>query len=234
MIAALRAEQTANSDNLIQSLSGAISSNNDKMMQNMAQMFAMSRGETLTREQVLRDEVSAAAKRTDSVAAQVAFLTNAVSDLRGQLSSASDFTVDAVQQVRSELEDKVSKGDSAPNAGGALPGSSSDKNMVMKTEKSIRGSEKVDDYNTQCAYCDGWCRATSRNIAKIAIFIFILDTTASTRQNGHAHKLQKTTVLGAISTLRSTRASSSATCASTLCTPTAVPSTARVLMVGTK
>ena len=132
-------------------------------MQNMAQMFAMSRNETLGREQLLRDEVSAAAKRTDPVAAQVAFLTTAVSDLRGQLSSANDFTVDAVQQVRSELEDKVSKVDPASNAGGALPGSSSDKNMVMKTEKSVPRSEKIDDYNTQCAYCDGF---VPRNIAK--------------------------------------------------------------------
>ena len=111
LIAALRQEQhvglAATQDN-INTLSGIVGQTDQRfdkmqnMMENMMQMFQVSRQDSVDRENIMRDEITAAIV---PVTAQVESLTTTVQVLRNQLSSNADFSADAMQQIRAEFKD---------------------------------------------------------------------------------------------------------------------------------
>ena len=77
------------------------------MMQNMANMFQVSRQDSLDRENLLRGEISTVASRSENnvtaITAQVSSLTSTIQVLKEQLSTNSDFAVDAMEQIRAEF-----------------------------------------------------------------------------------------------------------------------------------
>ena len=95
-------------------------------------MVTSAQQNSIDRENALRGEITTAIgrsdKTTESLSAQVTHLTSTVQVLREQLSTNSDFSVDALQQIRSEFraEIEASKSNAASNAGGNMPGSATD------------------------------------------------------------------------------------------------------------
>ena len=98
----------------------------------MAQMLTTSTQAPLHRDQVLRDEITAAASSSDkkatAITAYVSHLASTASTLRGQFDTNSDFAVDAIQQVRAgfraEIDakfEKIASSDRASNAGATGP-----------------------------------------------------------------------------------------------------------------
>ena len=98
-------------------------------MDNMAKMFNMSRSEQLKREEHTQAQLTTltaqneAKARSDAVVStQVKQLTSTVRSLRDQLDSNADFAVDAIQQVRDEMNARLKEMDEkhrdALNAGG--------------------------------------------------------------------------------------------------------------------
>ena len=90
------------------------------MMLDIANMFKASRQDSLDREQVIRGEISTA---INPLSAQVQHLTNTVQVLRDQLNTNSEYSVDALQEMRAEFRAdieaaKLSVNDPAANAGG--------------------------------------------------------------------------------------------------------------------
>ena len=118
---------------MVSSLSGTISQSDKKfdqlqdMMQNMAQMVTSAQQNSIDRENALRGEITIAISRSDktteSLSAQVTHLTSTVQVLREQLNTNSDFSVDALQQIRNEFRSEIdaSKTTAASNAGATCP-----------------------------------------------------------------------------------------------------------------
>ena len=153
---------------MVSSLSGTISQSDKKfdqlqdMMQNMAQMVTSAQQNSIDRENALRGEITTAISRSDktteSLSAQVTHLTSTVQVLREQLNTNSDFSVDALQQIRSEFraEIEASKSNAASNAGGNMPGSATDTALVNNVGKPlVTTSADIDSYAIQCSYCLG-------------------------------------------------------------------------------
>ena len=93
------------------------------------------------------------------MAVQVGHLTSTVKTMASQLDTNSDFVVDAVQQVRDELNgrnDALYKQHPASNAGGdGAPGSATDAPLVNKTGRPTQHDGKDTPYSIQCAFCLG-------------------------------------------------------------------------------
>ena len=121
-------------------------------------MFKSSRQDTLGREQLIRGEITTA---INPLSAQVKHLTSTVQVLREQLSTNSDFSVDALQQIRAEFRAeietaKLSVNDPAANAGGNMPGSATDVPLVNNEGEPQQAKHSdTKSYATACLYCSG-------------------------------------------------------------------------------
>ena len=134
-------------------------------MAHMMKMFGASRQESLRREESLRDDMACAigtsTKNTSELATQVKCLTNTVSSLRAQLGTNTEFSVDAIHQVRAELRSEVGaefneKTAEASNAGGGRPGSANDPPLVNNDGKPRELAHgETSPCATSCAYCNG-------------------------------------------------------------------------------
>jgi len=144
----LVAVMTSNSDSML----ATMAANNREMMQNIGNLFGMAQQNSQQREDVLRSEIqntiqtntAKLEKDAAQYAAQVSHLTNTVKTMTRQIDANSDFAVDAVQQVRDELNGRIDamakqqqqqQQQQASNAGGVgnalnLTGSSKDVPLV--------------------------------------------------------------------------------------------------------
>ena len=128
-------------------------------------MMGHQRQDSLRREESFRDEITCAIgtseEQTHMLSAQVPHLAKSVSTLKNQIDTNAEFSVDAMEQIRREIRTEIDANnhaknstDQASNAGGKLPGSSSDTTPLV----NIMGKPaqtKSDEYATQCSYCLG-------------------------------------------------------------------------------
>ena len=145
---------------------------NEALMDNMAKMFNMSRSEQLKREEQTQNKLETLtkqfedkAKQETATALQVQHLTSTVRSFRDQLDTNSDFTVDAIQQVRDEMSAKFKeleeKNRDALNAGGDRASSSHTEPATHEPEAFKIGKPATKDastnqpYAVQCSYCSG-------------------------------------------------------------------------------
>ena len=74
-------------------------------------MFTVSQQNCADREQVLRGEITTAVtrseKKTDALSAQVQHITSSLQVIRDQQSTNSDFSVDALEQVRAKFRGDI-------------------------------------------------------------------------------------------------------------------------------
>ena len=138
-------------------------------MQNMADIFKVSRNDSFDRGEVLRSELSTVANRSDSavnaITAQVSSLTSTIQVLRAQMSTNSDFAVDAMEQIRQEFRGELEATklvvnersvDKASDAGGFMPGASTDKPLVnIMREPDTVERRDVKNFAVFCSYCNG-------------------------------------------------------------------------------
>jgi len=124
----------------------------------MAKMSGLARDESLHREGALRKEIITTIdlhkKESAALAAQVTHLTSTVRTLDAQLNTNTEFSMDAVQQVRDEVNARFDA--LASNAGGTGSAGSKDVPLVNSSGKpEIIDSSKIANQSVICSYCNG-------------------------------------------------------------------------------